>query len=112
MYAKKIPVIKKYDLKPKYYITTNGEVYRKRTNGELVPMKPYLKNGYVEYVLTKNDGSKQHVQAQILCIITYKGYPKDKRKTQVNHNDKVRTNNKYTNLSWMTPQENIKHRDK
>lgn len=103
-------VVSKYSLKDYYYIDKKGQVYRKRRNGEFVKMKPFTtKDGYIEYVLTKTDGSKQHVQGQILSMATHNGYPKDKSKTQVNHKKGKRDDNRPSQLEWMTPSENIKH---
>jgi len=96
--------------KKRYWVTTNGSVYRKDKNGAYLAMKPFTtRDGYIEYVLTRVDGSKQHIQAQIITLATYKGYPKDSRKSQVNHIDGDRGNNNINNLTWVTPSENIRH---
>ena len=110
MTPKLFPVVSKYELKP-YFIDKSGNVWRYSTRQEkFIPMQPFTtKDGYIEYVLTKTNGKKQHVQAHILCIVTFKGYPKDKTKTQVNHRNGKRDDNRITNLEWVTPSENIKH---
>jgi len=76
----------KHPLKKKrYYVSRKSVVYYKNAGGELVEMKPFkTKDGYVEYVLTRTNGTKQHIQAQIIGLSTYKGLPRDKAKTQVN----------------------------
>lgn len=103
-------IVSKYGLQDKYLIDSKGHVVRERANGEYVEMKPFItKDGYVEYVLRKKSKEQQHVQCQILVIATFKGYPKDKAKTQVNHDDLDRTNNNISNLGWVTPAENVQH---
>jgi len=99
----------KHDIKKsRYWVSDLGIVFYKNAKGILVKMKPFItKDGYVEYVLTKTDGSKQHLQAQIIVLSTFKGLPKDKRKTQVNHRDHNRKNNYPNNLEWVTPKQNI-----
>ena len=101
----------KFPIKRKrYYVATDGKVYWKNAQGELKLMKPFTtKEGYIEYVLTCEDGTKQHIQAQIIVAATYKGYPIDETKTQVNHEDGVRSNNAVDNLKWVTPKQNIRH---
>ena len=104
------PVVSKYGLK-EYFIDKSGNVSRYSTRQEkYIPMLPFTtKDGYTEYVLTKTNGKKQHVQAQILCLATYKGYPKDTNKSQVNHRNGKRGDNRIINLEWVSPSENIKH---
>ena len=104
------PIVSKYGLK-EYFIDKSGNVSRYSTRQEkYIPMLPFTtKDGYTEYVLTKTNGKKQHVQAQILCLATYKGYPKDASKSQVNHRNGKRGDNRIINLEWVSPSENIKH---
>lgn len=107
------PLISEYDLKPYYYINTKSEVYKvlHDNNGiKLIhKMQPFTnKDGYIEYVLTLNNGKKKHLQAQRLGAYTFHGEPIDST-MQVNHNDGVRDNNNISNLEWMTPSGNIKH---
>jgi len=109
--SKPVEVKTKYKLKPnRYWVDRNGQVYWRDRAGTLKKMKPFTtRDGYTEYVLARVDGSKQHVQAQIIVLATFKGYPTDKTKTQVNHKDGKRGINKLSNLEWTTPKANIAH---
>ena len=101
----------KHDIKKKrYWVSSDGKIYWKDRSGDLREMRPFTtRDGYVEYVLTTTDGTKQHLQAQIAVLATFKGYSSNKAKSQANHKDGDRTNNIITNLNWMSPKENINH---
>jgi len=101
----------KHDIKKnRYYASSSGIVYYKNAAGKLVKMKPFTtRDGYSEYVLTKNDGSKQHIQAQIIILSTFKGISANKKRIQVNHINGNRKDNNIKNLAWVTPKENIAH---
>jgi len=101
----------KFDLKKKrYFASKDGKVYYKNSSGDYIPLKPFTtRDGYVEYVLTKVDGSKQHIQAQVIILSTFGGTPKKGSKLQANHKDGIRNHNAFSNLEWVTPKQNIKH---
>jgi len=103
------PLVVKHNIKDKrYWVDTNGNVYWRSKDGKYKKMKPFTsRDGYTEYVLTRKDGTKQHIQAQIIVLSTYKGTHPDK--TQVNHKNGKRNDNRLSNLEWVTPSENIKH---
>jgi len=105
------PINIKYNVKKKrYYVDESGQVYWKDIKGNYRKMKPFTtRDGYIEYVLTRTNGTKQHIQAQIIVLATFKGYSTNKEKIQVNHKDGDRKHNVLTNLEWVTPSENIKH---
>jgi len=104
-----------YNLKPIYYADTNGIVYKiakgasKANNTNLyIKLSPFItRDGYVEYVLTRNDGKKQHLQGQRITAMLY--IPNPENKCCVNHIDGDRTHNAKSNLEWMTVAENNQH---
>jgi len=102
-----------YDLKDYYEIDRLGQVYKVTiVDGKRIEnkMSPFLtKDGYLEYVLTTNSGTKKHVQEQRLVAMTYLPIPKTNRHIEVNHKDGNRTNNIVSNLEWVTKSENIRH---
>lgn len=87
-----------------YEVDTNGVLYGK--NGK--PLKYSLNHkGYYMinfYVNHKRTGFGIHTLVAKQFI-----YNKDPNKTQVNHKDGDKTNNKAENLEWVTPSENMRH---
>lgn len=104
--------IKRYEFDDRYVTTNDGKVYlvKEEKGNKLIcnAMHPFeTRDGYIEYVLTLKDGTKKHVQAQIIVACLY--VPLVKGKDYVNHKDGKRDNNKYSNLEWSTVSENLKH---
>jgi len=101
------------NLKDWYYASKDGTVYKifEKKDGSVSKneMKPFTtKDGYLEYVLTLEDGKKVHLQGQRIIASTFLGMPKDST-LEVNHNDGNRKNNAVSNLKWMTKSENALH---
>jgi hypothetical protein len=89
----------------KYIIFKDGTVYnpiRKK------PVKPVTNASGYCYVTISNGSTKaNHYIHRIVADHFLEN--KDKNKTQVNHKDKQRNNNKLENLEWVTQSENIIH---
>lgn len=118
-----MPIIKKsliknlnkltgYDFDDRYVCDNKGNVYLvKEKDGDSLDckeMSPFeTRDGYIEYVLTKSDGKKQHIQAHRIVAGLYLN--KVRGKDFVNHKDGKRDNNFYKNLQWSTVSENIQH---
>lgn len=66
--------------------------------------KEYL---YVK-LYTKKGKGKEHLVHRLVAMAFHKGYDKKKH---VNHKNKDRLNCKPHNLEWLTPKQNIAHRD-
>jgi hypothetical protein len=90
-----------------YIITREGGVYSLRSKKFLKPQRN--STGYLRVDLA--DGKSGHnwkfihrIVAELYC---YNDDPA--RKHEVNHNDHDISNNCFTNLSWTTPKNNIRH---
>jgi hypothetical protein len=63
------------------------------------------------YVTLCNNGIKKNMYIQ--RIVAENLIPNnDVSKTQVNHKNKIRHDNRVINLEWVTPSENVKHAKK
>lgn len=76
-----------------------------KTKGILKP-KFNKRNGYCQYTLVLN-GEKYYKYIHRLVAEYFIENINDKE--QVNHKDGVKTNNVYTNLEWVTQEENMQH---
>lgn len=85
-----------------YFVTEEGEVFRgKRRLGSL------NKNGYIYVRVYFLDGTNK--LNPVHRWVAEQFIPKIEGKTYVNHIDGNKLNNHYTNLEWVTNQENLKH---
>jgi len=103
---------------PSYCINTKGEVfssYVPKTN-KIGKSWKKLKNvldkkvGYYLVTLVSNEDNKHKRKNQFIHRLLAEAFiPNPFKKAQVNHIDGVKTNNKLTNLEWVTPKENAQH---
>lgn len=63
-------------------------------------------NGYL-FVTLSRDNTKKHCSIHVLVARAF--VPNPQNKPTVNHEDGVKTNNMYTNLTWMTYKEQLEH---
>ncbi len=94
---------------PGYFVSDKGNVMSNRFKTPPIILKPKLRwDGYYEVALWKK-GKRKFYKVHRLVMITF--FPiKGTWQLQVNHKDKNRINNAFTNLEWCTPAENIKHK--
>lgn len=89
-----------------YYATDDGHIYSehlKRIISEFTD-----KDGYKKVRLSNGDGSRKVFSVHRLVLETF--LPNiNSDKLQVNHIDGDKTNNKLSNLEWVTCKENIQH---
>jgi DNA-binding NtrC family response regulator len=89
---------------PNYFITVCGRVYSGKTDKYLKPS--YDKQGY-ERVGLYNNGKTTTIKVHRLVAEAYIENPLNK--SDVNHKDGDKSNNRLENLEWCTRSENIKH---
>lgn len=93
-------------MKTSYCIDVSGKCYNKKTKKYL--KGSIMKNGYLSYMLTLPDGNKRRFYAHRL-VAEYFIPNCDIDKTQVNHKNGIKTDNRIENLEWVTPSENVSH---
>lgn len=87
---------------PDYLVSTWGRVKRIST-GKI--LKPQVHDkGYLRVDLVDMYGSRVHMKVHRLVAMVYVGNPFNK--PHVNHIDGNKKNNSYTNLEWVTDEEN------
>lgn len=87
-----------------YLVSSNGRIFSEKT-GKFLKQKKET-NGYMLVVLSENGMSKTHLVHRLVATAFLEN--KD-GKPQVNHIDSDRSNNKLSNLEWVTASENLLH---
>lgn len=82
----------------KTYYTTKVKILIPSTNNS---------KGYKRLIITYNDGSKRTEAVHRLVAKAF--VPNPENKLQVNHKDGNKLNNNYSNLEWVTNEENQQH---
>ena len=103
--------IKGYEMK--YQISNLGQV-KSLTGGSKRRKEKILKPGKTQdgylFVGLYKDGKKKTFRISRLVATEFISNDDVENKTQVNHiNENEKENNKYTNLEWVTPKENINY---
>jgi len=89
-----------------YYVTENGDVYRKWSTG-YKKLKPQInKGGYVQLTIYPN---KKRTAFTVHRLVAECYISNPYNLPEVNHDDCNKTNNHVSNLYWCTHPENIKH---
>jgi hypothetical protein len=89
----------------KYYVLPCGNIYN---SVRKTYVKPVMNDAGYCYVSLCNNGIKQNTYIQ--RIVAEHLIPNNNiNKTQVNHKNKIRNDNRVVNLEWVTPSENMKH---
>ena len=93
-------IIKDY---PNYTINTLGKVWSIKRQKYL---KQDIRNGYPSVTLCENGLT---YRSSIHRLVTQHFIPNPLNKSQVNHINGNKTDNRVENLEWITPSENTKH---
>ena len=89
----------------KYYVFPNGTVYNKVRQSYV---KPVINSSGYTYVTISCNKTKKNCYVHRL-VAEHFIENKDIKKTQVNHKNKKRDDNRIENLEWVTPSENMIH---
>jgi len=89
----------------KYLIFSDGTVYNIIRKAKVKPIKNA--SGYCYVTISNNESKKNHYVHRIVADHFIKNENKDK--SQVNHKNKIRNDNRLENLEWVTPSENMLH---
>ena len=90
-----------------YHVYENGDIYSVRKKRMLkLTLNGYTMYKYLYVCLTGLNRERWRGPAHIVVALHWVGNkPSDKH--EVNHKDMIKTNNHYTNLEWVTHQENM-----
>lgn len=90
-----------------YMISDHGKVWSIKANKMLKPaLNGYPRKEYLVVGLSKNGKSKT---VRIHRLVAEHFVPNPHNKPDVNHEDGDKSNNRSTNLSWVTKSENVRH---
>jgi len=88
-----------------YECSTLGRIKHTRTNRIFTLNQIHRK--YIQVNLISDDGDYKYLTLHRVIAKTFISNPENK--SQVNHKDKNKCNNRVSNLEWMTPKENVRH---
>lgn len=98
-------MIKRIEEFPDYYVGDTGEVFSNKS-GELKRMKLRIHNGWIYaslYWKRKKYGIAVH------RLVAEAFIPNDDPTLEVNHKNRIRSNNRVENLEWMTHTDNVRY---
>lgn len=81
----------------KYYVTEEGRLFNKKTNKEFIPK--VNKHGYIQIKFN-------YKQCLLHRIIAEAFVPNPEHKPEVDHINRIKTDNRADNLQWVTRSEN------
>lgn len=100
------PVTAIPNLQDWYYVSNYGRIYSKFTNSLIAPR--FIGRGYLIVTLRTKDNNAIDILVHRLVMMTFEPIP-NHEDFQVNHKNGIKTKNSYSNLEWVTQEENMKH---
>jgi len=91
---------------PQYAMDVNGDIYRLNKNGLRKIEGQKDTKGYIQICLYL-DGKRYFKMHHRLIAEEF--IPNPLNKSQINHINGIKTDNRICNLEWVTPKENVRH---
>lgn len=98
---------KTMELYPKYEVSTEGRVRNAETHR--IYSQRLDKSGYLRMELWLNNGKRINMAVHRMVAMCYLDNPQNL--PEVNHKNKIKTDNRPENLEWVTRQQNMDHRN-
>lgn len=94
------------DIDDKYQVSNFGNIRSCASGKWKLKQTQTVRDGYVRVILGGNGKTKSHF---VHRLVAEAFVPNPDKKTQVNHKNGVKTDNRAENLEWVTCSENIRH---
>ncbi len=91
---------------PNYFVNQQGDVFSTKKGG-IKKLKPGRTDGYLQVWISKRINQAKGIYVHRLVAETF--IPNPENKSDVNHKNGIKTDNRVENLEWVTHQENIDH---
>ena len=91
---------------PNYFVNQQGDVFSTK-KGDIKKLKPGRTDGYLQVWISKNINEAKGIYVHRLVAETF--IPNPENKSDVNHKNGIKTDNRVENLEWATRGENMGH---